>query len=774
MKKKIISICLVLSMLCPLFMANVSAANIISSDSIEKAIAYAYNIKNNSPSYYSGYCAAFVWKCYNAGAGIGNSSYATAREMGDALITNTDTHPPRGAFVFWYDSYGPSTKAGHVALSLGDGNIIHAYSDVKVTSIETVNNSHYIYRGWGAPIAGYALATATTEIYTNVPSNCSISANYTSVGVGDTVQFTYNINNATTKTLGIDYAGSSRYKSISVGDDSGKINYTFTEPGTYCCIIEGSNNKGYNCSSGVYVRVIDTKPTNCSITANKTSINSGESVTFSYNIFGATAKSFGIDSNGKRYDGKSVYSDSGSITYTFNNPGTYCCIIEGYNNIGYNCSSGVWITVSGDKPKNCTISSNKTNIYTGDEVTFSYNIDGATVKGIGIDCAGSRYASFGVDSSSGTKSYVFTEPGTYCCIIEGYNNNGYNCSPGVYITVTQKPNTISANYRSVGTGDRVTFTYSIDYSISTEYRGIGIDHAGSRYKSFAVDDTSGTASYVFTEPGTYCCIVEGKKTGGGYACSPGVYVTVIDSSPINCSINANTTDVFTGDTVAFTYNIEGATAKGLGFDRSNKRFASVGVDSDNGISYYTFNEPGTYCCIIEGYNNKGYNCSPGVYVRVRNKYNVSYNSLSGDITPSSQIKIQDENLILASDVPHRLGYDFLGWADNVPEATNATYPAGGIFTGNYDTTLYAVWRLADYTVSFDATGGSTPVNSKTVTYSESYGDLPTPTLDGCIFKGWFTSPIDGIRITDETDVTETTDHTLYAQWEIVEYHVDYN
>lgn len=158
------------------FAIPANAANIVSKDSIEKAIAYAYDTMNTRPSYFSGYCAAFVWRCYYSGANIRNSSYATAREMGDALITNTDANPPRGAFVFWYDSNGPYSKAGHVALSLGDGNVIHAYSRVKVTSIDTVNNSHYTYRGWGAPKVGYTLETASSNVQQSAPAATPVSS----------------------------------------------------------------------------------------------------------------------------------------------------------------------------------------------------------------------------------------------------------------------------------------------------------------------------------------------------------------------------------------------------------------------------------------------------------------------------------------------------------------------------------------------------------------------------------------------------------------------
>lgn len=143
------------------FPAVASADNTISSSSIEKAINYAYDEKSTRPDYWKGYCAAFVWACYNKGAGISNRSYPTAREMGDALITHTDSNPPRGALVFWYKTANPYGHAGHVGLSLGDGTVIHAYSSIKVTSISTVNNGGYTYRGWGAPISGYTLETET-------------------------------------------------------------------------------------------------------------------------------------------------------------------------------------------------------------------------------------------------------------------------------------------------------------------------------------------------------------------------------------------------------------------------------------------------------------------------------------------------------------------------------------------------------------------------------------------------------------------------------------
>ena len=54
-----------------------------------------------------------------------------------------------------------------------------------------------------------------------------------------------------------------------------------------------------------------------------------------------------------------------------------------------------------------------------------------------------------------------------------------------------------------------------------------------------------------------------------------------------------------------------------------------------------------------------------------------------------------------------------------------------------------------------------------VTYGETYGSMPTPVKTNnihSVFKGWFTEKEGGTKITSETIVTATDDHTLYAHW----------
>ncbi len=79
---------------------------------------------------------------------------------------------------------------------------------------------------------------------------------------------------------------------------------------------------------------------------------------------------------------------------------------------------------------------------------------------------------------------------------------------------------------------------------------------------------------------------------------------------------------------------------------------------------------------------------------------VSYNANGGSGAPSSQTKYFNETLTLSSTRPTRSGYTFLGWSTS-STATSATYSAGGSFTTNANTTLYAVWMPQNIEICVD-------------------------------------------------------------------------
>lgn len=72
---------------------------------------------------------------------------------------------------------------------------------------------------------------------------------------------------------------------------------------------------------------------------------------------------------------------------------------------------------------------------------------------------------------------------------------------------------------------------------------------------------------------------------------------------------------------------------------------------------------------------------------------------------------------------------------------------------------------ATFTVTFNPNGGTVETASKTVTYGQTYGEMPTPTKSGYATTGWFTEAEGGTEIKSTDTVEITGNITLYAQWE---------
>lgn len=138
---------------------------------------------------------------------------------------------------------------------------------------------------------------------------------------------------------------------------------------------------------------------------------------------------------------------------------------------------------------------------------------------------------------------------------------------------------------------------------------------------------------------------------------------------------------------------------------------------------------------------------------------VSFDSNGGSAVESKIGKTGEK--LTAPAEPSRTGYAFAGWYSD----QNCTKK----WDFDHDTvpgamTLYAGWTPAQYTVTFDANEGTVETASKSVTYTEVYGELPTPTRQGYDFLGWFTAQTDGAQVREDDRVTITAGQTLYAHW----------
>ncbi len=186
-----------------------------------------------------------------------------------------------------------------------------------------------------------------------------------------------------------------------------------------------------------------------------------------------------------------------------------------------------------------------------------------------------------------------------------------------------------------------------------------------------------------------------------------------------------------------------------------------------------------------GYRNVGaYKPTPGFQLELKNvgynqcedTYSVTKNAQNCTISVASSVSAFTQ---LTATVTPKEGY-------SRPSAVTVTVDGKTLATSKYtynkstgaitipmDYVRGAICISAQgvanqYTVTFDANGGTVDTKTMTVTYGDTYGTLPTPTRPGYKFWGWTYSPTgktDGEGALKKTDrVWTARNYTLYAQW----------
>lgn len=91
----------------------------------------------------------------------------------------------------------------------------------------------------------------------------------------------------------------------------------------------------------------------------------------------------------------------------------------------------------------------------------------------------------------------------------------------------------------------------------------------------------------------------------------------------------------------------------------------------------------------------------------------------------------------------KTGYALVGWFTDPQNGENKG-TIGEEYWPVEETTLYAHWTPNNYYVTFDPQGGTLIGSSpKQVTYSQSYGELPSASYNDYTFIGWFTLAEEG-------------------------------
>ena len=118
--------------------------------------------------------------------------------------------------------------------------------------------------------------------------------------------------------------------------------------------------------------------------------------------------------------------------------------------------------------------------------------------------------------------------------------------------------------------------------------------------------------------------------------------------------------------------------------------------------------------------------------------------------------------------PVKRGYRMEGWSETIGGPVKYETESAVIKDMVYfqsPKTLYAKWyEVPEYTITFNANGGTVDPTSKVVYEGEALGVLPTPVRENYKFTGWVSDLITGQKV--DSDTLPTGSMTLYATWKV--------
>lgn len=315
---------------------------------------------------------------------------------------------------------------------------------------------------------------------------------------------------------------------------------------------------------------------------------------------------------------------------------------------------------------------------------------------------------------------------------------------------------------TLSSGDTYGYLYDSNWNVLTSN-----DDGGSGYNfRITYDLTAGTTYYYgvrwYSSNATGTIKVLLRKQTQYAALSASAAGTAAGATA-TANISSGGVDYFSFQpTASGTYVFESQSSgdtRGYLYD-SNWRELANNDDGGNGLNFritYALTAGAAYYYGVKFYSASASGTFP---VRLRRQFTVTFNA-NGGTTPTASKTVVNGDAYGTLPTPSYAGRTFAGWYTALSGGSPVT--SASAVSLSADQTLYARWS-GTITVTFNANGGSVSPASKTVTPNGQYGALPTPVRSGYTFTGWYTSSSGGARVTNTSTVSQTANHTLYAQW----------
>ena len=348
----------------------------------------------------------------------------------------------------------------------------------------------------------------------------------------------------------------------------------------------------------------------------------------------------------------------------------------------------------------------------GDWLSVSENKNASTQP---INTWGTWYKEFRVNLTASGSGYKMKFPEISSLLVNPYS---YTPTVGTKINIYQDENDITQwwGFEKVGDAYAIRCLYNpslvltdngVNQATLTTYTGASNQlwylHPYTYSVSYNANGGSGAPSSQTKYFNESLTLSSTKPTRSGYTflgwSTSSTATSASYSASSSFTTNANTTLYAVWKEEVKTYTISYDANGGSGAPASQTKEQYVALELSKlvptrfGYTFLGWSESST--AISATFQPGSYfygNANTTLYaVWKANTYTISYNANGGIGAPASQTKTHDITLTLSNTVPTRAGYKFLGWSTS-SSATSATYTAGGSFTSNANTTLYAVWQ----------------------------------------------------------------------------------
>ncbi len=491
------------------------------------------------------------WYVFGGGGSYWTEAYITPASLG-------------GAFYF--------TTPTQIYKLTTDGTMSLVYT---LTSAQQAKGYLYGIQAGSAGITYYIgedprYPSVATGTLTFPPAVDSVTANKTSAKVGDAITWTAAASggSGTLKYCFYIYRDGTKVASNSYGSAK-TYTYTPTEPGTYTAkafVKDGAGKTDSKTSAGVAVTAAGASVTIGTVTANKTSANTGEQITWTATASGGsgTLQYCFYIYKGSAVVKKGSYTSAKTYSYTPTEAGTYKAkvFVKDSSNPAVSKTGGevtvtAPITIAG-------ITANKTSASTGEQITWTAAASGGsgTLKYCFYIYKGSTVVEKGSYTTGKTYSYTPTEAGTYKAKVFVKDTAGQTASKvsgntAVTAAAALAVTGITADKTSANVGEKIIWTAAASGGTGA------LQYCFTYYRDGTYAGRSGfistnSAAFTPTTSGSYKCKVEVKDAKGTSVTKTSTAVKVVVPITVT-SLSANYLCVSTGSEIIWNATAMGGT-----------------------------------------------------------------------------------------------------------------------------------------------------------------------------------------------------------------------